>query len=283
MIRFSTIYWDPNPEALRIPYFDWPIFWYGIVFALGFIFAFPLFVFLLRRFLGGEKKLAVDIADSLTIYIVIATVIGARLGHFLFYERPEVYLKRPIEILQIWEGGLASHGAVIAILFALWLFSKKARKIDPRLGWTKLLDLLAPPAALVGFFIRIGNFINQEILGTVSNMPWAVIYGHPMDRSLPLPRHPVVLYEAFFYLAVFFLLFALAYKERFLKKKGFFIGVFLISVFSFRFFIEVFKEKQSHLLTSFPLTMGQILSIPMVFLGIFFLLAGRSKKGSFNP
>lgn len=266
----STIYWDPKSEIFTLPIVHWPILWYGVLFALGFAVGFPIFVGILNRYLGGnQKKKAVMITDRLTIYMIVATVIGARLGHFLFYEKPETYLSNPLEIFRIWGGGLASHGAAIAIILALILFSYRIRSTERGLTWIRLLDFVSVPTAFAGCCIRIGNFINQEILGTPSDLPWAVIFGHPADRSAPLPRHPVQLYEAFFYLVVFFILWRLSFKSHFLKAQGKLIGLFLILIFGFRFFIEFFKEEQSQILSSW-LTMGQILSMPVVILGIIF-------------
>lgn len=280
----AWIYWDPKPEAFTLPILNWPILWYGVLFAVSFAISFPIFVSILHRFFtkrynSDEKKwrkLAVFVADRLTLYVVLATVIGARLGHFIFYEQPSRYFKHPFEILQIREGGLASHGAVIAIILALILFCKRT-KIEG-LNWIKLLDLIAIPTALVGCCIRVGNFINQEILGTQSNLPWAVLFGHPADWNIDrVPRHPVQIYEALFYLAVFFFLWRLSYKKYFLLKQGKLVGLFLILTFGFRFLIEFLKIEQSKLLSCNFLTMGQILSIPVVILGVVFYFWQRER------
>lgn len=274
MLRFAVIFWDPKPEIFRLPFFHWPVLWYGVLFALGFAIGFPLFVSLLTRVLGKEhKKKAIQITDRLTLYIILGTIIGARVGHFLFYEKPSIYLKDPLAIFRIWEGGLASHGGAIGIMVALALFAWRIRSIAPELTWIRLLDLISIPAALAGFFIRIGNFMNQEILGVPTDLPWGVVFGHPADGSLPIARHPVQIYEAFFYLAVFFLLWKAS--SSLLKKSGKLIGLFLILVFGFRFFIEYWKLEQSHLMGISHLTMGQMLSIPLVIVGIYLAFARR--------
>lgn len=339
------IYWDPDPDLFIIPVLNWPIKWYGLLFALGFAIGFPLFKDLLLRFFlqdpkftkeemaGGlnvkvlrlESKLAckdlsskkieafkklviraggadsalarlcwdeklgekvyslkekaLQITDKLTIYMVLATIIGARLGHFLFYEKPSSYLRDPMELLRFREGGLASHGAAIAILVALWIFSCGARKVNKGLTWFRLLDFICIPTALGACFIRLGNFANQEILGTWTTLPWGVVFGHPADGSYPAPRHPVQLYEAFAYFVVFIFLWRLSFRPRILLSEGKLIGLFLIFVFAFRFFIEFFKEEQSHLLNRFfDLTMGQWLSIPFVLLGLFLIFYDRCKS-----
>lgn len=271
MICFAAIYWDPKPEIFRLPIFDWPVLWYGVLFAFGFAVGFPIFVGVLTRFLGKEARpLAVQITDRITLYMIVGTVVGARLGHFLFYEHPAHYLKAPLEIFRIWGGGLASHGAAVGIILALILFSWRIKPIAPRLDWVRLLDFISIPAAFAGGCIRIGNFINQEVLGTWSDLPWAVVFGHPADQSIPIPRHPVQIYESLFYFAVFFFLWRLSFKKDFLGARGKLIGIFLISVFGFRFAIEFLKTEQSHLLSTPLLNMGQILSIPVVIAGLIF-------------
>ncbi len=221
------------------------------------------------------KKQALFLADRLTVYMVIATVIGARLGHYFFYENPSEYLLHPWEILQIWKGGLASHGAAIAIVIALGIFTFRYKAVARKLTWLHLLDFVCIPTALAGACIRVGNFFNQEILGTETNLPWAVVFGHPADHSLPSPRHPVQIYEALFYAAVFVLLWRLSFRSKYLMSQGKLIGIFLILVFGFRLIVETWKEEQSRLLSA-DLTMGQILSIPAVLIGIF--LCWKSSK-----
>lgn len=279
MINLAAIYWDPKPEIFTLPIVHWPILWYGVLFALGFVIGFPIFVGVLTRYLGkGERQKAVQITDRLTVYMVIATVVGARLGHFFFYEKPSSYLSKPWEILRVWEGGLASHGAAIAIILALILFSHRIRKVAPTLTWVRLLDFVSIPTALAGACIRLGNFINQEILGTPTDLPWGVVFGHPADRSVPVARHPVQLYESLFYLVVFFLLWRLSFKPSILKAQGKLIGLFLVLVFGFRFLIEFLKTEQSHLLSfSSSLTMGQILSLPAIAAGLLFYFWKRPR------
>lgn len=359
-LRFGFFYWDPRPELFIMPFTHWPILWYGVLFALGFILGLPIFVGVLQRFFlqrpdfeereiigevrhpfleeagkrgkgalvkqlnlwmasseqaiedGLPKKLsrlamysfhaqqalrrlklerlfpnalmslnrqAVWIADSLVVYMVIATVLGARLGHFLFYENPSEYLSNPLELLQIWKGGLASHGAAIGIVLALWLFAFWYRASLRGLTLLHLLDFVCIPTALAGAFIRIGNFFNQEILGKPSDLPWAVMFGHPADHSIPMPRHPVQLYEAIFYAITFFVLWNLSFRPKYLLEKGKLLGLFLILVFGFRFIVEYWKEEQSQIMPfSCDLTMGQILSIPAVLIGIVLLCRGCISK-----
>ncbi len=277
-------YWDPTPEIFFIPFVNLPVRWYGVLFAAGFILGLSLWKSILTRYfsvctdlnLEASRQRAVLIADRGMVYMVMATLVGARLGHILFYERFETYLSDPLAIFRVWEGGLASHGAVLSIILAMMLFAHRIRSIAS-FNVVRLLDLMSPSVALAAFFIRIGNFMNQEILGTPTTLPWGVLFGHPIDRSDPVLRHPVQIYEALFYLLVFFLLWRLSYKPYFLKTSGKMIGLFLILVFGFRFLIEYVKLEQSPLI-SFYLTMGQVLSIPVIFLGIFFYLFPFSRQ-----
>jgi prolipoprotein diacylglyceryl transferase len=155
---------------------------------------------------------------------------------------------------------------------ALLLYSYRHKEIS----WIRLLDLLAIPAALAAACIRIGNFINQEVLGTPTNLPWAVTFGHPADGSLPIPRHPVQLYEALCYLLLFGLLWGLARRSRALLTPGLLSGLFLLLAFVFRFGIEALKVEQSRLLSSCStLSMGQILSLPVILFALALLLFGR--------
>ncbi len=270
MIAF--FYWDPSRAVVpwNIPLLNRPILWYGFLFALGFLCAYGIVLHLLRQ--EKSKVEAKKIADSLTFYVIMGTVIGARLFDVIFYENLDVIVHDPLSIFRVWEGGLASHGGALGIVVALILFQKRHKFCS----WYRLLDLLALVAGLAGFFIRLGNFFNQEILGKPTDLPWAVTFGHPADGSFPVPRHPVQLYEAFFYLGVFILLWFL--RGRW--KEGRTCGLFLVLVFTFRFFIEFLKEEQSWLFleSPFPLTMGQLLSIPFIIWGLWLLLREKFRK-----
>lgn len=225
------------------------------------------------------KKKAIKISDKLLVYMIVATVIGARLGHLIFYEKPQYYLKNPIVIFQVYRGGLASHGAAVAILIAMIIFCKKIKNIRPKITYLHLLDFICIAVCFAGFCIRVGNFFNQEILGVQTTYFWGVIFGNPMENVAIVPRHPVQLYEAFFYLLMFFILYFLSYKKYFLLKEGKLFSVFLISVFTFRFFIEFLKVNESNLMTdNYFLSMGQYLSIPFIILGIILLFWDKIKS-----
>jgi phosphatidylglycerol:prolipoprotein diacylglycerol transferase len=277
-IIVCMLYWNPDPIALTIPYLHISLRWYGIFFATGFMLGFPLFISLLKRFFFCSSKYteleisrkATMLGDRFVLYLLVGTVIGARLGHLLFYEDPSFYWGNFYSIIAVWEGGLASHGSAIGIMLAIFLFRLRIQKDFPSLTWLRILDFVSVPTALCGAFIRIGNFVNQEVLGTASNLPWAVFFGSPLDGSPAMARHPAQLYEALGYFLIFGLLWRASLLKNIFLTPGKLIGLFLMSVFGLRLITECFKTEQSDLLQSFPLNMGQILSVPFVLLGLFF-------------
>ncbi|NGX39319.1 MAG: Prolipoprotein diacylglyceryl transferase [Chlamydiae bacterium] len=205
----------------------------------------------------------------MSFYVVIGTLFGARLGEAIFYQTPMQFVQDPMGIFRFWEPGLSSHGGVIGILLGLWIFCYRIRKKYPMITWIALLDLLSIPALLAGAFIRIGNFFNQEILGVPTKMPWGVIFGHPLDGSSVVARHPVQLYEALFYFVFFIVLWTLRSRLPRMFRLGKTSGLFFMGTFGFRFIIEFLKMPQSLLLSSSgSWHMGQILSIPMIAIGV---------------
>jgi phosphatidylglycerol:prolipoprotein diacylglycerol transferase len=266
------IYWDPSNVFFMVPVLNVPVTWYGVFFALGFWIGFKIFSFMVGRTL--EKKDTAVFSERLLLYVIIATVIGARLGHILFYEHPMEYFRNPVSILKTWEGGLASHGAIIAIILAIFFFSHRVRKEYPQFTVLTLLDYLAIPAMFAGCMIRVGNFFNQEILGTPTESPLGIIFGHPADGGLVLPRHPAQLYEAAFYLGLFLFLSFLWYSKKDRLIPGRLAGLTLTLTFLFRFFIEFIKTEQSLWFDARGqgLLMGQVLSLPIIAIGLIMLL-----------
>lgn len=261
---------DPERTLFFIPLLNHPVTWYGGLFALGFFIAYFFVRYELTHFLTHKEK-AKEITEELTLYILLGTVLGARLGHVLFYEWP-YYSQNPMAILKVWEGGLASHGGLIGVLLALLIFTYKKRKKYPYLHFITLVDLLVIPGALVGGCIRLGNFINQEILGTPTTLPWGVIFKNPAQNITPgIALHPVQIYESLFYFSLFFLLWALWKKRRGKLGEGLLSGIFFLLLFGFRFFIEFLKMPQS-VYDSASLTMGQILSLPFILVGAALLI-----------
>ncbi len=267
------MFWDPPREIFIIPLLERPVVWYGLLFALGVWIGYQLTV---RRVTGLclNRERAAGLCEKLALYVIIGCIVGAKVGHVLFYEPWMAIRSDPMMLVRFWEEGLASHGAVVGIMAALALFAKRVK-----IGVKSWIDVLAVPACIAGAFIRLGNFVNQEILGKVCSLPWAVTFGHPVDGSMPAPRHPVQLYEAVGYLAIGFVLHRVWKKA---PRSGFVAGLFFVCVFAFRFCVEFLKERQSAVLDgAHMLTMGQYLSVPLIALGIYLMRkAVRSGEAS---
>lgn len=220
------------------------------------------------------KQWGYNLTDKLTWYVVLGTIIGARLGDVFFYDWP--YFKHhPLAIFMIWKGGLASHGGVLGVFIAVYLYYRWILKPFPEFSFITLLDMLVVPSGLVACFIRIGNFFNQEILGPESHLPWAIIFGDPIDGGPVIPRHPTQLYEAVIYLGIFIVMLILWQTRSTKLKPGFICGLFFIAVFGFRFLIEFIKEPQSQMIDESFLQMGQYLSIPFVLFGVSLMAFGQ--------
>lgn len=265
----NSITWNADPELIRIGGFA--IRWYGLLFAASFFIGYLIFL----RFFKKEG-ISIELLDKLAMYTALGTIIGARLGHTMFYE-PSYYLSNPVEILKIWRGGLASHGAAVGIVVALYFFVKKNRL---RYFW--LIDRVVIAVALGGMFIRLGNLMNSEIYGIETSLPWGFIF---LRDGQTLPKHPTQIYEALAYLAIFALLYIWYWKKNGDLKEGVVFSVFLILLFAVRFFIEFVKEVQVPFEQGMKLNMGQILSIPFVLAGIVLLFyflrkPDTIKKGS---
>ena len=254
--------WNVDPEIFRIGNFA--VRWYGLLFASGFVFGY----YIMRQFFRNEGFSDATL-DRLTFYVAIGTIVGARLGHCLFYE-PAYYLARPFEILKIWHGGLASHGAAIGILLALWLFVRKEKK-----PYMWAIDRVVVVVALAGALIRLGNLMNSEIYGVETTLPWGFVFLRNGENA---PKHPTQIYEALTYLATFGILMWIYWKNMGKQRPGLLFGTFLILVFGSRFFVEYLKEDQVAFEAGMKLNMGQWLSIPFVVAGIVLLVWAFSKK-----
>ena len=228
------------------------VFWYGLLFATAILCGLQIMKWVFSR----EGK-SVELVDTGFIYAVIGIVVGARLAHCFFYD-PVFYLANPMKIIAVWEGGLASHGGGLGVIIALYFFVKKHK-----LNFMWLLDRMVLPTALFSFFVRMGNFMNSEILGMKTELPWAIVFA----RVDNIPRHPAQLYEAFSYLVIFFILFFI-YKNKKILQPGFLFGLFLTFVFSVRFLVEFIKERQASYSSDLVLNTGQALSIPFLLVGI---------------
>ncbi len=249
-----------NPVAFSLGFVS--VRWYGLMFSIGFVVGYIIMQFLFKR--KGYKG---DDLDKLLFYIFIGTVLGARLAHCLIYE-PDYYLANPIEILKIWQGGLASHGGSIGVFIAIFVFLRKKNY-----SFFELTDMLCIPIALVCTLIRIGNYCNSEILGKFTESDYGVIFARLGEN---MPRHPVQLYESCSYFAIFIIISTIyfLYNKR---PDGFILGLLLTLVFSFRMLIEPFKEEQADYNVA-VMNVGSLLSIPFVLAGLCIIVYSFYKK-----
>lgn len=260
--------WNLDPAIVRLGAFE--VRWYGIFFALGFLLGFKIMIGMYRH-----EQRNIDHLSDLVVYLMVGTIVGARLGHVLLYQ-PDYFLWRPWEIFMIWHGGLASHGGFIGVMAALYLYLKKHR--DMR--FIELGDRLVIPCLLAAALIRVGNFFNSEILGTPSNLPWAIVFARVDD----IPRHPAMLYEALAYLIIFFVLYRAYWKSRIVEFPGRLLGIAIASGFSARFLIEFVKENQEPFENFMPLNMGQLLSVPFILAGLFLIYnSHRTSPNNSSP
>lgn len=261
MLDLLFVNWNVNPEIFHIGSFS--IRWYSLLFISGFFIGWFIFKWFFRR-----EGVPVSLLDPLLYTLLIATIVGARLGHCLFYQ-PDYYFgswKGFWEIFMVWKGGLASHGGAIALILAMWWFSHHyGRKYDFDLLW--ILDRLCITVCFAGALIRFGNLFNSEIYGAVTDLPWGFMFMRDPHWD-GQPHHPTQIYEALSYMILGFVLLAL-YRYRLEKlKRGTILGIFFIVLFGIRFIIEFIKNDQVDFEAGMTLNMGQILSIPFILIGI---------------
>jgi phosphatidylglycerol---prolipoprotein diacylglyceryl transferase len=271
MLTFlSYINWNPSPDIFTIPGINWPVRWYGLSWA----FAFLVSHFVMNRIYKTEGRTEKAL-DTLTLYIILGTIIGARLGHCLFYGPlfdqydtttgmllQEGYLSHPLNLLKVYEGGLASHGGAIGIIIAMILYCRSTGE-----RWLWLFDRLVIVAPIASMFIRLGNLMNSEIIGKATNAPWAFIF-ETVDKQ---PRHPAQLYEAIYCLFLAILMYWLWKNKRNTLGQGFMFGFFCVVLFVERFLVEFLKENQEAFENSLTFNMGQLLSIPFILVGAFMM------------
>ena len=253
----NAIVWNADPVLFSLGPIS--VRWYGLAFAIGFLIGYDIVARMFKHEGAPERWLGI-----LLTYVVVATIVGARLGHVFFYEWG-YYSQHPGEILKIWNGGLASHGGTIANIIAVLLFSWFTTKKSP--SWT--FDKLVIPIALVGGLIRLGNLMNSEIYGGPTDLPWGFIF---VRDGQTVPMHPTQLYEALCYFALFGLLMWMYWKKNAEERPWLITGIFFIGIFLPRFLIEYVKNVQVsseyELIQQYGMNMGQILSIPFILLGI---------------
>lgn len=257
----EAIYWNADPVLFSLGPLS--VRWYGLAFAVGFIIGYDIVARMFRHEGAPERWLGILLA-----YTVIATVVGARLGHVFFYEWP-YYSQHPGEIFKIWEGGLASHGGTIANIIALFIFSACVSKKPA--SW--VFDKMVIPIALVGGLIRLGNLMNSEIYGAYTDLPWGFVF---LRNGETLPAHPTQIYEGLCYFILFGLLMWMYWKKNCQERPWLITGVFFIGIFLPRFVIEYVKNVQVsseyEMIARYGMNMGQVLSIPFVLIGIFLVV-----------
>lgn len=267
----AFITWDFDPVLFTL--FGHPVVWYGLLFALGLIILGPW----IEKKMWEHEKLDPKWFESLVVYVFVGTIVGARLGHVLFYD-PAYYLANPAKIFVTWEGGLASHGGTIGIIITCWLYSRRVTRKS--ILW--VLDRLAVPTGIVAAMIRLGNLTNSEIFGRPTTLPWGFRFIRSEEYRRLVPNmdmgcHPTQIYEALCYLAVFGLCMWLYWKRDAARRySGLIVGVFLTGIFLSRLIIERIKIVQEpwelKLIESVGLNMGQLLSIPFVLAGIWLII-----------
>nr|WP_315125196.1 prolipoprotein diacylglyceryl transferase [uncultured Porphyromonas sp.] len=268
-MTLAAITWNVDPVIFEI--FGRGIRWYGLFFALGLLILGPM----IEGRIWKREKLNPEWMNSLFVYVVLGTILGARLGHVLFYD-PSYYLANPSKIFAVWEGGLASHGGTIGIIVAVWIYSRRVTKRS--MLWT--LDRLAVPTGLAAALIRLGNLMNSEIFGRPTDLPWGFVFPRASEfagyaeKGLTIPAcHPTQIYEAVAYLLVFALCMYLYWgRDAARRYPGLILGYFLLGVFGFRLFVESIKNVQESweigLVQHYGLNMGQFLSIPFILAGL---------------
>ncbi len=266
--------WNPAPELFKIGSFA--IRYYSLMFVIAFVLGLQI---MKRVYL--KDKISLEKLDSLFIYDVVSTLIGARLGHFLFYD-PQFLIEKPLEVILPFQfsptfkftgfAGLASHGAVIGIITALYLYSKKILKKPV----FYILDRMTMPVAIGGAFVRLGNLMNSEIIGKPTNSEYGFIFRRLGED---FPRHPAQLYEAICYAAIFVVVWFAYWKTTKKKKPGYIFGLFFALLWTVRFVIEFFKEAQVEGREDWimGLNTGQVLSIPLIIVGLYFMFRPSKK------
>ena len=270
ILNFIT--WDPNPEIFSL--FGISIRYYSVMWAVGLALA-----YFIVKYLYKDQRIPERLFDPLFFYCFFGILIGARLGHCIFYD-PAYYLAHPLETIlpvkftdsgMVFTGyqGLASHGGTLGLMIALWLYVRKTK-----LNFIHVLDNIAIATPITACFIRLGNFMNSEIIGKATGSDWGVVF----SKIDSVPRHPAQFYEAMAYLSFFFIEIFLYKKYKEKLHRGFFLGLCLTLIFTFRFFVEFFKEPQEAFEAEMTLNMGQWLSIPFVILGVACMIGGNWLK-----
>ena len=268
---FLSIDWDPSIELVKIGSFA--IRYYSLMFVIAFVLGLQI-----MKKIYKKEGIPLEKLDSLFIYTVVATLLGARIGHFLFYDTAFL-ISNPLEVLLPVKfnpfrftgyQGLASHGAAISIIIAMYFYSKKV--IHKPMLW--ILDRIVIPVASGAIFVRIGNLMNSEIIGKPTNSDYGFVF---KQLGEDFPRHPTQLYESFGYLITFAVLWFVYWKTDKKEKLGYIFGLFMVCLWSERLIVEFFKEAQVDKRGDWDLNTGQLLSIPLIVVGLYFMFRKKGK------
>lgn len=271
-MEYLAIHWNIDPAILHIGGFE--LRWYSLLFVSGFILGW----YIMKSFFVREK-ISTDLLDPMLYMLLICTIVGARLGHCLFYD-PDYYLANPIEIFKTWKGGLASHGGTIGVITCVWIYSRR-----DKLPFLWVLDRLCIAVAPVAFLIRMGNLFNHEIYGHETDLPWGFRFIENVsawsergaDPIFTAPSHPTQLYEGLAYLLTFAVLMWLYCRTQAPRRTGLLFGLFLVCIFLSRFLIEFVKNDQEAFEADMLLNMGQLLSIPFILAGCWLMWRASSR------
>lgn len=275
---FCSIDWNPNPEIFKI--FEFPVRYYGLFFAMAFLAGFQVMTYIFKK-----EGRPIEQADQLLLYAMVATVVGARMGHYFFYEFPLLQvdpMRFFIQMITPPFSGLASHGAAVGLFSAFYLYVRK----NPGQSYLYVTDRMVIVASLAGFFIRMGNLMNSEIIGKPTDLPWGFKFFrdyefNPMgDPVMVVARHPSQFYEALSCLVIFTFLMWFWSLKKAKTQEGLMTGIFMVVLFGLRFFYEFLKENQSDFENQMALNMGQILSIPSVIFGLIVLFYSYKKANN---
>ncbi len=273
----GSIVWDVDPVLVHIGSIE--VRWYGLMWGLGFILAYEMVSRLFKK-----EGCPDNWADKLFVYCIVSCVIGARLGHCLFYEW-DFYGSHPAEIFKIWKGGLASHGGVFALILALIWYSKKVTQKN--VWW--LFDRMIPAVAIVAMCIRFGNLMNSEIFGFPTTLPWGFEFVRSREwhelynqNGEALPCHPTQIYEMLYCLTAFIVSWVMYHKFKLQKYIGLITGVSLIIFFGARFGLEFMKNPQVAQEVGMTLNIGQLLSLPLILLGVYLIVTCKKRKETFS-
>ena len=257
----------PNIDPIAFQIGPMIVRWYALAYIAGLLLGWRFCIILAKR---GPIDVAPQKFEDLLVYVTAGIILGGRLGYVFFYS-PSFFLQNPIEIFMIWRGGMSFHGGFLGVIVATFVFASRNN-----IHTLCLADILACVAPIGIFFGRLANFINSELYGRVTNATWGIIF----PNGGPLPRHPSQLYEAFLEgLVLFIILITINYTTKARFFPGTLLGLFFLGYGIFRSFVELFREPDSHIGFIFnSITMGQILSVPMIFIGILFLYMASNYK-----